>query len=318
MIVASCQHAKVQKNGKTPKGATRFRCVLCGKSWTDDTATLGGMRIGMDKAAKIIEMLCEGVSASAAARLTGVDVHTVIDLMVYVGERCERFLSESIKNVFVGDVQVDEIWQFVFCKKATAKREKYVGGCGDSFCFTAIDRETKLLIAWHMGRRTEQHCDQFVRKLDAATHGHFHVSTDGFKSYPNTIRRCLQGRVDHGVMVKMYGRRIDDDMRRYSPAKIVGAARIPMLGTSYREQICTSHVERHNGSIRTFCKRMGRLTYCFSKRWDNHRAALAVLFCHYNWCRQHKTLKGHTPAMAHGFADHVWTVRELLEVALCK
>jgi transposase InsO family protein len=68
-----------------------------------------------------------------------------------------------------------------------------------------------------------------------------------------------------------------------------------------------------NGSIRCFSKRMARLTYYFSKRWANHRAALAIFFCHYNWCRTQRALKGETPAMAHGIASHVWTVREMLE-----
>jgi transposase InsO family protein len=81
-----------------------------------------------------------------------------------------------------------------------------------------------------------------------------------------------------------------------------------------RQSICTSHVERHNGSIRCFNKRMARLTYCFSKRWTNHRAALALLFAHYNFCRAHRTLKGETPAMAHGLANEVWNVRKLLDV----
>ena len=68
-----------------------------------------------------------------------------------------------------------------------------------------------------------------------------------------------------------------------------------------------------NGSIRNFCKRMGRLTYCFSKRWANHRAALAVFFCHFNYCRKHQTLKGLTPAMAHNLSTEVWTVRKMIE-----
>ena len=58
---------------------------------------------------------------------------------------------------------------------------------------------------------------------------------------------------------------------------------------------------------------MARLTYCFSKRWDNHRAALAILFCHYNYCRKHSALKGLTPAMAHGLTAHAWTVKEMLQ-----
>ena len=143
-------------------------------------------------------------------------------------------MAEHIRKVFVGDTQVDEIWQYVFCKNATAKREKYIGGCGDSYCFTAIDRDSKLLITWHMGRRTEQHCRQFVQKLDAATDGHFHVSTDAWRSYPAKIREALGHRIDHGVMTKIYGRPIDDPHRHYSPPRIVGAAKTPCSGT------CTS------------------------------------------------------------------------------
>jgi transposase InsO family protein len=92
-----------------------------------------------------------------------------------------------------------------------------------------------------------------------------------------------------------------------------------MHGDAYQQdKICTSHVERLNGSIRLFSKRMSRLTYAFSKRWDNHRAALAVFFCHYNCCRKHKALKGHTPAMAHGLATEVWSVRKMLEIVLAQ
>jgi hypothetical protein len=85
------------------------------------------------------------------------------------------------------------------------------------------------------------------------------------------------------------------------------------VGEMGEDKIRTSHVERMNGSIRTFCKRMARLTYCFSKRWDNHRAALAMLFCHYNYCRKHAALKGMTPAMEHGLSTKVWSVRQMLE-----
>jgi transposase-like protein/IS1 family transposase len=314
VIVASCQHENRRTNGKTKSGAIRYRCRDCGKSWTESTATLGGMRIGLDQAAKVIEMLCEGVSVRATARMTGISLPTILDLLLAVGERCEAYMQENIKGVFVSDLQCDEIWQFVFCKRATAKRMKYVGGCGDSFCFTAIDRQTKLLVAWHMGRREEKHCDQFISKVEAATYGHFHISTDGSKSYPPKIKKYLGHRVDHGVMIKIFGRHLERDFSTYSPAKIKDVVRAPMHGDMYQhDQICTSHVERHNGSIRNFCKRMARLTYCFSKRWGNHRAALALFFCHYNYCRKHKSLRGLTPAMAHGLSTEVWTVRQMIE-----
>lgn len=314
MIVATCRHENRRTNGKTSTGATRYRCKDCGKSWTESTSTLGGMRIGLDRAAKIIQLLCDGASVSATARSTGTDAHTILDLLVYIGPKCQEYMQEHIKGVFVSDLQCDEIWQFVLCKRATAKREKMVGGCGDSFTFTAIDRHTKLLVAWHMGRREEKHCDQFIAKLDAATNGHFHISTDGFKSYPPKIKKYLGHRVDHGVIIKIFGRHLDHDFRTYSPAKIRDVVRIPMHGDTFQhDHICTSHVERLNGSIRNYVKRMGRLTYCFSKRWDNHRAALSLFFMHYNYCRPHRSLKGMTPAMAHGLTTEVWTVRKMLE-----
>lgn len=165
MIVATCEHKNRRTNGITAAGATRYRCKDCGKSWTESTANLGGMRIGLDRAEKIIELLCEGMSVLGAARITDTDPHTIIDLMVYVGERCDSFMQEQIKGVHVEDIQCDELWQFVLCKKATAKIKKYVGGCGDSYCFTAIERGTKLIVAWHMGRRNETHTNIFCRKL---------------------------------------------------------------------------------------------------------------------------------------------------------
>ena len=149
MIATVCQHEHRRTNGKTKAGAIRFRCKSCGRSWTESTSDLDGMRIGMDRATKIIELLCEGMSVRATARLMGANTRTVLDLMVMVGEKCEKYMQENIKGVFVGDLQVDEIWSYVLCKNATAKREKMVGGCGDN---TIASRpSTVRLSCWSLG-----------------------------------------------------------------------------------------------------------------------------------------------------------------------
>jgi IS1 family transposase len=222
-------------------------------------------------------------------------------------------MARTIKNVPVDDVQADEIWQFIYCKQYTARQEKYVGGCGDSYCYTAVERNTKLLVAWHMGRRNEPDTHEFCRKLNEATTGRFQLSTDGWAPYPFAVKRQIGSRVDHGVLVKIFREPEKEDRRRYSPSKIIGSKKVVASGNPDMNRVCTSHSERHNGSIRNFCKRMGRLTYCFSKRWENHQAALGLFFAHYNFCRKHRTLGYITPAMAHGLENHVWTVRELLE-----
>jgi hypothetical protein len=61
-------------------------------------------------------------------------------------------------------------------------------------------------------------------------------------------------------------------------------------------------------------RRFTRLTNAFSKRWANHRAALALYFAYYNFCRVHKTLR-YTPAMAADIAKSVWTLKDLLLAA---
>jgi hypothetical protein len=155
-----------------------------------------------------------------------------------------------------------------------------------------------------------------MRKLAVATTGRFHLSTDAYGTYEQSVSWHLGQRVDYGQVSKVYGRTSKEEQRKYSPAKIIGCSRRVISGKPELYKTSTSHCERMNGSIRNFVKRMGRLTYCFSKRWDNHRAALALFFAHYNWVRKHRSLRGKSPAMATGLTDHVWTVRELLENAL--
>ncbi|HEV2970013.1 MAG TPA: hypothetical protein VGY55_08485, partial [Pirellulales bacterium] len=190
----------------------------------------------------------------------------------------------------------------------------YVGGpVGDSYCFTAVERTTKLVVAWHLGRRTPNDTDQFCGKLRTATNGRFQVSTDGYTPYQSSIPRHLGDAADYGVIVKVFGNQTQTEQRQYSPPKITSIKKEVIWGNPDQDRICTSHTERANGSMRCFIKRMGRLTYCFSKRWENHEAALSLYFAHYNFCRKHRSLNGQTPAMATGLADHPWTVAELLE-----
>jgi hypothetical protein len=77
------------------------------------------------------------------------------------------------------------------------------------------------------------------------------------------------------------------------------------------ERICTSHVERQNLTMRMQIRRLTRLTNAFSKKWENLRAAIALHFAYYNFCRVHQTLRV-TPAMEAGLTDHVWELKELL------
>ncbi len=126
MVVSTCSHASsFKKNGTDRHGIQRYKCCLCGKRWSAKNPNrLGDMRIDLRLAEMIIKCLCEGNSVRATARLTNTDPHTVIDLTVLVGNLCERYMANRIKNVPVDDVQADEIWQYIFCKQYTARLKK--------------------------------------------------------------------------------------------------------------------------------------------------------------------------------------------------
>jgi hypothetical protein len=73
----------------------------------------------------------------------------------------------------------------------------------------------------------------------------------------------------------------------------------------------SAFVERQNLTMQMGMSRFTRLTNGFSKKIENHEAAIALHFMHYNFCSVHKTLRV-TPVMETGLAHHVWTIEELV------
>jgi IS1 family transposase len=200
----------------------------------------------------------------------------------------------------------------VWCKEKNNRED--IAHRGDAYCFVAIERQSKLILTWHLGRRSAEDTGIFIDKLDQATSGEFQLTTDGFAAYPEAVHYSLGTRVDFAQLVKVYAAPRDNE-QRYSPASVVNAIPVPRWGTPDPQQICTSHVERHNLSLRMQLRRLTRLTNAFSKKWENLKAALAVYFVYYNFMRTHQSLRV-TPAMEARLTDHVWSWEELLEYAI--
>jgi IS1 family transposase len=232
--------------------------------------------------------------------------------MVEAGEKCQIWMESVIKQIHVDDVEVDEIWGFVGCKEKTRIQNGYDEMYGDAWCFLAVERNTKLILAWHMGKRTGEDTYAFADKLARATAGRFQLTTDGFAPYKSVIPATFAGRADYATLVKIYGK--SGDEARYSPAKIIDAQKTVKMGLPDEDRICTSFVERSNRQIRMQIRRMTRLTDAHSKKWENHEAAFALFFAYFNFCRVHMTLKT-TPAVASGWALRPWTLEELLDQA---
>ena len=318
MTCHNCQ-SRCNRFGKHRNGLQRFRCSQCRRTFTEDhTRPLGEMRLPAEKAISIVRLFVEGCSVRSIERVTGVHRDTILRLLVLAGERCERLLADTIKGLKVRDVECDEMWGYVGMKEK-AKSKYYsdlytdADHVGDAYTYVAIERNSKLILAWHLGKRNKPETLQFIVKLRRATEGKFQLSTDGWPSYPEAIDRVFGIGIDYAQLIKVY-RATRDGQQRYSPAEVVDVEVVPRVGMPDYERICTSHVERQNLTLRMQMRRLTRLTNAFSKKWDNLKAALALHFAFYNFCRVHTSLKA-TPAMQSGITDHIWSIQELVEFA---
>ena len=121
----------------------------------------------------------------------------------------------------------------------------------------------------------------------------------------------LGARANYAMLVKQYGEATKENLRKYSPEKIIGIEKRVISGTPDKDRICTSIVGRTNLSIRTHVRRFNRLTCCFSKKLSNHKAAFALFAMHFNFCRFHRSLRM-TPAMKAGVTSKPWSLQGLV------
>jgi transposase-like protein/IS1 family transposase len=305
--------APAKKFGRDRKGNQRHRCLTCRKTFSErPERPLGAMNLPLDRALLCLNLLCEGSSIRAIERITGTEKKTILRLLVQVGEGCERMLEETVKAVPVQDVQADEIWTYIRCKQGTRERKGITDpDAGDAYCYIGIERTSKLVLAWHLGRRNSWDAHDFIVKLGAATAGDFQLSTDGFNGYPNAVEYALGSRVDYAQAVKEFGNEGGEEGRRYAPPRLIGQEKIVVSGSPDEDRICTSHVERSNWTLRGHLRRFTRLSNGFSRKKSNLRAALALYFAYYNFVRMHKSIRM-TPAMKAGIARKPWTVRDFL------
>lgn len=264
-------------------------------------------RLNNSDRSRVIACLCEGNSIRATVRITGIAKKTVARLGVELGRACEDFANKVMVNLPCKDIQCDEIWSFTYAKEKNVPAH-LKGIAGDTWTWIAIDRETKLIPAWFIGDRIAQSAYKFMRNLAPRLANRVQLSTDGHHAYLVAVKGAFLDRpIDYGMLIKIYG----DSAAGFSPGECIGARRETILGLPNVNNICTSHAERNNLTVRMQMRRFTRLTNGFSKKLENHRLACAVHFVHYNFCRIHSTLRV-TPAMAAGLTDHVWEISELV------
>lgn len=270
-------------------------------------------KLSSDRKISAVSMLCEGSSIRSIERMTGIHRDTVMRLGVRMGEGCAKIMDEKFHGLDCANLQLDETWGFVAMKQKTANKLGAGESVGDVWTWVAVDADTKLVPAFHVGNRTQRDADLFIEDLAARVSHRTQISTDALRVYQGAIERAFGTDVDYGSIVKTYGNAPTEEARRYSPPEVVSVQRVVVSGSPDAELISTSYVEKQNHTLRMHCRRMSRLTNAFSKKLENFKAAIALHYGYYNLVKLHRTIRC-TPAMAAGVVSSPWTVRDLVEM----
>jgi len=266
----------------------------------------------IEKQTQISSALVEGNSIRATARMVGVEHKTVMRVLLRVGENCADLMDSKMQSLPCKVVQADEIWTYV------GKHERFVTGkdnpleVGDQYVFVAMDSETKLVPCFRVGKRNSENTWFFIQDLQERLANRVQLTTDGFRPYLPAVEDAFGSAVDYAVLIKTY-RGTGESDTRYSPGEFLNALPIPVTGNPKSQLISMSHIERQNLSMRMQLRRFTRLTNAFSKKLSHLKAACALHFVHYNFCRIHQTLRV-TPAMAAGIADHIFSIEEIVDL----
>lgn len=268
-------------------------------------------RLPIAKRVAVLTALVEGCSIRATVRMTGVAKNTIVKLLVELGDACTKYQDATLRNLPCKRLQCDEIWAFVGAKDKNVPAEKQGQfGIGSVWTWSCICADSKLIPSWLVSTCDAGAAYEFMRDVASRLKHRVQLTTDGHKPYLAAVEDAFGADIDYATLTKIYG--VDPkDERRYSPPVCLGCESKVVQGDPKPEHISTSYVERQNLTMRMSMRRFTRLTNAFSKKVENHAAAVALYFMYYNFGRVHQTLRV-TPAMEAGVSDHVWEIEEIV------
>ncbi len=269
-------------------------------------------RLTTEQQTRVVAALVEGNSIRFTARMTGVARNTITTLLLDLAEACAGYHDRYVRNLKVRRLQCDEIWNFVGAKAKNVSVEKKAVGWGDTWTWTALDADTKLCVSYLVGGRDAGWATEFMEDCASRISSRVQITTDGHRAYLEAVEGAFGMDCDYVQLQKIYGAPAENHTR-YSPATCIGCDMKTVSGNPDPKHVSTSFVERQNLSMRMSIRRFTRLTNAFSKKAENHAAAVALWFMYYNFCRVHQTLRV-TPAMEAGISNHVWTIEELVSL----
>ena len=273
---------------------------------------MGMRKLALKARIQILNLLCEGMSMRAVARIADVSFNTVAKLLIDAGTVCAEMHDEMVRDVNSSRIECDEIWAFNYCKqKSVASAKSAPADAGDIWTWTGIDADSKLIVSYLVGDRSGDAAMELMDDLRSRLANRVQLSTDGHRAYLEAVEGAFGADVDYAQIIKMYGPTIDKG-GRYSPAECTGIKKVRVEGNPDIAHVSTSYVEAHNKTMRMHMRRFTRLTNGHSKKVANHAHMVALYTMFYNFIRTHSKLRM-SPAMAAGIADTFMGFEAILE-----
>jgi IS1 family transposase len=270
-------------------------------------------KLSVKARAQMLNMLCEGSSMRSVSRLADVSINTVAKLLIDAGKFCAAFHDDKVIGVKASRIQCDEIWSFTYAKaKNVAAAKAAPDNAGDTWTWTGIDADSKLIVSWLVGGRDGEYAMAFMDDLRSRLANRVQLTTDGHKAYLQAVEGAFGDDVDYAILYKVYGNTPESAKGKYSPAECIGTQKHRITGEPDIKHVSTSFIERSNLTMRMHNRRFTRLTNAFSKKFESHVHMVAIWTVWYNWVRIHKSLRV-TPAMQAGLTDKLLSFEEIVE-----
>lgn len=289
-------------------------------------------RLPLIKRQMILHALCEGMSQRSCARVFDVDLGTVVKLFREAGDMAIAWMND-LKDLVVVKFQADELYAFIGGDGGEFQAPPDGGeGAGKIWGFLAIDVDTKLIFAYHLGARGYPDAAEFGRKCAATLKrnpdGSFvvrpSIATDGLSVYESAFDAGFGDDRNQGAFVKKYSA-VDEDGNKLPSSRYQGADRRLLIGEMDEVDINTWCVERQNLNVRMGNRRYTRRSNAFSKRLLDHERHLALWIMYHNLCwiprparppagspKGTPWIKRLPAAMEAGIVDRLWDVGDLL------
>jgi IS1 family transposase len=312
----------LRANGHPSGGPWRqFHCTSCNGYFPEHHGTLfHGKQVAVELIVRVLACLAEGLGIRATARVFEVDPNTVLHWLVEAAEQLKAFTSYFLCEVHVQQLQLDELYAVLSAvKEGEMSEEEAIQRLSRSphWVWTAIDPQSKLLLAIDIGPRTRAMAQRVVHQvMERLAPGCVPLCvTDGFKEYATALlthfgqwvqppRRQDKGphprprwmplpQLLYAQVVKTVRRRRLVDVKHRVVFGTFEAVQQVLAACGW--QINTAFVERINLSLRQHVASVGRRVTTLCKDEDGLRQQLTLYQAYYNFCLPHASLRQPLP-----------------------